>query len=522
LQTTNTGEVLGTNALLDCGATGLFIDTEYVKQNQLTVRTLARLIPVYNVDGTLNEAGAIERVVDAVLRYKGHTKRTQFAVTGLGKQDLILGYTWLREHNPEVDWQTNAVKMSRCPAKCRTCSEEVKVEQREKRQEAWHIQTCHTRPMPLVDDNLHDIPDLAPDSDDTDCDNPGDYPRTADAPTTSGDESIEEGDLIFATCFRDESEDIWATQNISQHLVEAFHKNLEAKSFQDTAPDYLHDFEDVFSKTSFDELPARKPRDHAIELILDAQNKSCKVYPLSLLEQEQLDKFLEENFTSGCICPSKLLMAAPFFFVKKKDGSLRPVQDYRALNLMTVKNKYPLPLISDLINQLRGAKYFTKLDVRWGYHNVRIKEGDEWKAAFQTNRGLFEPLVMFFGLTNSPATFQTMMNDIFQDLIMEGVVCIYIDNILIYTRTLKEHCCVSQLVMERFQKHKLYLQLDKCEFECTQIEYLGLIISEGQAEMDPVKVAGVADWPKPGNKKEVQLFLLAVHSGLLTPCLATI
>jgi len=117
-------------------------------------------------------------------------------------------------------------------------------------------------------------------------------------------------------------------------------------------------------------------------------------------------------------------MAAPVFFIKKKDGSLRRVQDYRALNAKTVKNAYPLPLISDLINRLRGARYFTKLDVRWGYNNVRIKEGDEWKAAFRTNRGLFEPLVMFFGLTNSPATFQTMMNEIFQDLISEGVVCV--------------------------------------------------------------------------------------------------
>jgi hypothetical protein len=174
---------------------------------------------------------------------------------------------------------------------------------------------------------------------------------------------------------------------------------------------------------------------------------------------------------------------------------------------MTIKNKYPLPLISDLINQLHSAKYFTKLNVQWGYNNIRIKEGNEWKAAFRTNHILFEPLVMFFGLTNSPATFQTMMNEIFQDLIMEGVVCVYIDDILIYTWTLEEHRHISWLIMERLRKHKLYLRLDKCEFEQTQIEYLSLIISKGQAEMDPVKVAGVVDWPKPQNKKEVQSFL---------------
>ena len=137
-------------------------------------------------------------------------------------------------------------------------------------------------------------------------------------------------------------------------------------------------------------------------------------------------------------------MASPVFFIKKKDGTLRLFQDYQALNAMTVKNKYPLPLISELINKLRGAKYFTKLDVQWGFNNVWMKEGDEWKAAFRTNRGLFKPLVMFFGLCNSPATFQTMMGDIFDDLITEGVVVVYLDDILIFMETLKEHWRVTR------------------------------------------------------------------------------
>ena len=148
-----------------------------------------------------------------------------------------------------------------------------------------------------------------------------------------------------------------------------------------------------------------------------------------------MDSFLEENLCTGRIRPSKSPIAAPVFFIKKKDGSLRLVQDYQALNSMTVKNKYPLPLNSELVSQLRGARYFTKLDVHWGFNNVHIKPGDEWKAAFRTNRGLFEPLVMFFGMTNSPATFQTMMNDIFRNLIAEGIVVVYLDDILIFIKT---------------------------------------------------------------------------------------
>jgi len=140
-------------------------------------------------------------------------------------------------------------------------------------------------------------------------------------------------------------------------------------------------------------------------------------------------------------------MVAPVFFIKKKDSLLWLVQDYQALNSMMVKNKYPLPLISKLISQLYGAKYFTKLDVCWGFNNVCIKPRDEWKAAFQTNRDLFEPLVMFFGMTNSPAIFQTMMNDIFQDLIAEGIMVVYLDDILIFTKIEEEHAKAIRWVL---------------------------------------------------------------------------
>lgn len=132
-------------------------------------------------------------------------------------------------------------------------------------------------------------------------------------------------------------------------------------------------------------------------------------------------------------------MASPFFFVGKKDGSLRPCQDYRYLNEGTVKNAYPLPLIAELVDQLQGSQIFTKLDLRSGYNNVRIKDGDQWKAAFKTNRRLFEPTVMFFGLCNSPATFQAMMNNLFRDMLIEGWITIYMDDMLIHSTNLEEH-----------------------------------------------------------------------------------
>jgi hypothetical protein len=227
---------------------------------------------------------------------------------------------------------------------------------------------------------------------------------------------------------------------------------------------------------------------------------------MTLTEQTEMDAFLEEALATGHIRQSKSPL--PVFFIKKKDGKLCLIQDYRALNMITRKNRYPLPLIDDLIHRLKDARYFTKLDVCWGYNNICIRKGDEWKATFRTNRGLFEPLVMYFGLTNSPATFQMMMNEIFQELITEGVISVYLDDILIFTNSLEEHRRITCLVLH---KHKLYLRPEKCEFEKVRIKYLGVIISHNKVEMDLVKTAGVTEWPTPSNKKEVQSFVSFVN-----------
>jgi len=289
------------------------------------------------------------------------------------------------------------------------------------------------------------------------------------------------------------AEDLRAASTTSQKLAEEAHQSVEARREPFILPNCVRGFESVFAKEDFDILPEHRQWDHAIELIPGSEPKSLKVYPLSPVEQKELDAFLEENLRTGRIHPSKSPMAAPVFFIKKKDSSLQLVQDYRALNSMTVKNKYPLPLISELVSQLCEARYFTKLDVRWGFNNVCIKPGDEWKAAFQTNQGLFEPLVMSFGMTNSLATFQTMMNDIFRNLIAEGIMVVYLDDILIFTKTKEEHEQAVRWVLQVLKENKLFLRLEKCEFCKQRIEYLGLVISKNEVSMDSVKVAGVQE-----------------------------
>jgi len=208
--------------------------------------------------------------------------------------------------------------------------------------------------------------------------------------------------------------------------------------------------------------------------------KPTKVYPLSLAERNSFDTWINEELRKGYICPSTSPIAAPFFFVKKHNGSLRPIIDYRALNAITVKNRYPIPRIADLIESLSKASIFTKIDLRWGYNNVRIKEGDEWKTAFITRQDLFEATVMYFGFSNAPATFQSMMNDILGDLIRIRLVMVYLDDILIFGTCLKEHRQLVKEVLKRLQFNDLYAKAEKYFFEQSSIKYLGVIISENK------------------------------------------
>src|SRR6202047_2165935 len=230
-------------------------------------------------------------------------------------------------------------------------------------------------------------------------------------------------------------------------------------------------------------------------------------YPLSPKGQKSLQEFIDKNLRTGRICPSKSPMALPFFFVKKKDSALRPTQDYRKLNAATIKNRYPLPLIGELIDKLGGAKVSVKMDMRWGYNNIRIKEGGEWKAAFHTNIGLFEPTVMFFGLTNSPTTFQTFMNNIFHDLIAQGHVAVYMDDILIFTEMHEQHEKIVREVLRILREHNLFLKPEKCVFHKDEVKYLGVIIGQNKIHMDGTKTSAICDWPVPTKKKELQSFL---------------
>jgi hypothetical protein len=390
IESTDTAVKRCTQALIDCGATGCFIDIKWAKLNNVPTCPLTKPIPVYNVDGTANDTGAITDIADVILRYENHSEHTQLAVTHLGKQSLILGYNWLRNHNPEINWQTKGVKMSRCPLQCSTCRVEDKCDAKMRKSMTSQINTCRLGAFPtMAEEDEDESPHMDTDKTDEEAQDRG-LAFDDDFDSEVDDFTIEEDDRVFMAMVHlvDPHHFVRASSTVSRRLAEAYAKNSKPNGFEDIVPMSLHVYADVFSEMAFDSLPECCKWDHAIELEREPSPGFRKVYPMTLTEQMEMDAFLEGALATGRIRQSKSPLGALVFFIKKKDGKLRFVQDYQALNAITRKNHYLLPLIDDLIHRLKDARYFTKLDVRWGYNNVK---GNEWKAVFRTNRGLFEP-----------------------------------------------------------------------------------------------------------------------------------
>ena len=285
---------------------------------------------------------------------------------------------------------------------------------------------------------------------------------------------------------------------------EAAKSEMEAKKL---VPDKFHKWIKVFGKKQSERMLMRKVWNHAIDVKEGFVLRKGKVCPLSREEREKVREFVKEQLRKGYIWPSKSLQTVPVFFVGKKDRKKQMVQDYRYLNKWTVKNNYPLPLISDVLENIGTKKVFTKMDLRWGYNNIRIKERDEWKAAFTTPEGSFKPTVMFFELTNSPATFQAMMNELLRDLINTRKVVAFIDDVIVGTETEEGHDELVTEVIRRLEENNLYVKPEKCRWKVREVEFLGVVIGLEGIKMEKGKVKGVLEWPTPKCVKDVQKFL---------------
>lgn len=277
--------------------------------------------------------------------------------------------------------------------------------------------------------------------------------------------------------------------------------------FRDFIPQkYMPWADSVFSPVEVNNLPPHRPYDISIEIEDGKTPPFGPLYRLSLDERQALFDYIDEHMKKGFIRRSTSPAASPVLFTRRKTGELRLCVDYRGLNAITKKNRYPLPLIDDLLDRTQGCSVFSVIDLKNAFNLIRIKDGDEWKTAFRTPLGLYEYLVMPFGLTNAPATFQAFIQDTLRDYL--DIFCVvYLDDILIFSKSQEEHDKHVKLILDRLRDANLFANPKKCEFDKSEVQYLGYIIGADGIKMNPAKLSTISNWPALTSSRDVASFL---------------
>lgn len=450
-----------THALIDCGATGYaFIDEEFARHHNFPLYALNTPRVIEVIDGRPIMSGEVKYITKLKLVIDKHVEEIPLFVTHLGHYPIVLGIPWLRRHDVSIRWSTNSI--------------------------TFDSDYC-----------LHHCTDIAASTKGISIDIP-DRPNSICSISAVSFRRLTRKRQNYDQCFK------LSLYEINQVLSNK--ENTEEESIRKLVPSDYHDFLPLFSEVVANVLPPHRTYDHSIQLQEGFQPPFGPLYSLSKPELETLREWLQDNLKKQFIRSSSSPAGAPILFVKKKDGTLRLCVDYRGLNEGTIKDRYPLPLIRETLMQLSKAKYYTALDIRSAYNLVRISPGDEWKTAFRTRYGLYESLVMPFGLTNAPATFQKFINDVLRPF-LDSFCTAYLDDILIYSETIQEHKLHVRKVLEALSMAGLHLKPEKCEFHCTSVRYLGMIISNNGIRMDPSKVSTILDWETPRNVHDVRAFL---------------
>ena len=463
--------------MCDSGATANFISQEFVDTHSIPTTISSPCIIKMGDSRTITSNQIAENISCQIDSFK--FSGSFIVAPNLPDCHAILGMSWLQEFNPRIDWSTGKATIKQ-----------------------------FTIGPSLDEIQLHQLLDVPTSTSIRDDDVPF---------TRSKSKHHQFNYLISKHQMRSminqsgtEALLIYVNRTDSQFKIADVLLNHLSSSTAPSTPSpaeasVTKEYADVFGDLPKG-LPPQRSMDHRIATPPDATPPNKPPYRLSLEELAELHKHLDELIAHGFIRPSVSPYGAPVLFVKKKDGTKRLCIDYRALNEITIKNVYPLPRVDDLLNQLNGAKFFSKIDLRSGYHQVRIHEDDIAKTAFNTRYGHFEFCVLPFGLTNAPATFMHLMQSIFQPY-LDKFVIIFLDDILIFSKDEESHRKHVKIVLDLLRKNKLFAKLSKCAFFQKSVSFLGHVVSEKGVSMEPDKVEAISKWPPPKNVKEVRAFL---------------
>lgn len=462
---------LSTYALTDSGAEGkAFVDKGWAEERGIPLLSLKKPFKLEVIDGRSSENDVTHYITVACRVNDHYQKKMMMFVTQLAYYPVVFGMPWLKQHDPTIRFAAHTITFD--SEYCR--------------------KHCNVPGRPSKLRALQDVPKSA---------------RTV--PDPSRPEALRNRDICAvslraAAMYSRKKNCCLFAVTIEQ--IDDILKVAPAPDPVTVLPEEIREFADVFSPKDADKLPPHRPYDHHIQLEDGKTPPFGPLYAMSRNELIALREWLEENLKKGFIRPSSSPVASPVLFVAKPGGGLRFCVDYRALNNMTVKDRYPLPLTKESLNNVKGMKFFSKIDIIAAFNNLRVRAGQEYMTAFRTPFGLFESLVMPFGLTGAPATFQRFINDTLRPYL--DIFCTaYLDDILIYSRTRSEHEQHLRLVLTALREAGLYAKIEKCEFFVEETTFLGLIVGANGIRMDPKKVETIVNWKTPSCLTDVQAFV---------------
>ena len=489
------------DVFVDSGCTALgLLDEAFVIEHNIETELLPQAIPVHLADNLPASFGPITRkTIPLTLKIGSHTEKIQFFVTR-PPYTITLGLPWLQRHNPTIDWEImNLTFSDNC---CSSSNQQIKSNQQlkikpypistnalleEKPTKSQFSSECH-------DINLITIDEFESIKEENDVEI---YEMFLSQ--TVMESLLNEDSKFSDACPADQTVQLASVLTTHQYAKSTIQLDQEG------IPLIFGDLSQVFK-----DLPLPPHRDYDLKVTLreGAQlPKPARIIPLPPDELEILEKLLNEELRRKEIRPSESPTAAAVFFVKKPNGEKRLCVDYRPINDETINDGYPMPLIQDILDNLKGKKYFTQLDLPAAYHLVRIQKGYEWKLAFRCKFGIFEPTVMPFGFKGCPPAFQRFITAICDDFIKEGWLNVYLDNLLLADDEIDQLNYNTRRVLRRLLEHHLYVRPSKCYFVVTKIDALGFIVSEKGLEMNEEKVKAVREWPLPTTKKQLHSFV---------------